>query len=87
MLATQSDGSERAIEVKGRAASGEVLLSENEWAQACNLRGRYWLYIVYDCASAQPRLLRIPDPFGNLLVHTMGARVTQEQILQAAQMD
>ncbi|MBW1953897.1 MAG: DUF3883 domain-containing protein, partial [Deltaproteobacteria bacterium] len=34
-------------------------ISENEWARACNLREDYWLYVVYDCASPNPRLLRI----------------------------
>ena len=33
-------GEERSIEVKGRAGVGDVELSENEWAKACNLRSR-----------------------------------------------
>lgn len=32
---------DRAIEVKGRAGSGGVEVSENEWAKACNLRDCY----------------------------------------------
>ena len=59
---------ERAIEVKGRAGSGSIELSENEWAKACNLREHYWLYVVFDCATPHPRLVRVRDPFAKLLV-------------------
>ena len=65
-----SPADERAIEVKGRAGSGDVHISENEWARACNLRGSYWLYVVYDCATPRPRLVRVQDPFGKLLVRS-----------------
>lgn len=61
---------ERAIEVKGRAGSGAVQISENEWARACNLRGDYWLYVVFDCATPRPRLVRVQDPFAKLLVRS-----------------
>ena len=33
---------ERGIEVKGRVGVGEIELTENEWARACNLRDKYW---------------------------------------------
>ena len=59
---------EVAIEVKGRRGYGAVELSDNEWAKACNLRNKYWLYVVFDCATPQPRLVRVRDPFGKLLV-------------------
>ena len=67
-----ADGSveERAIEVKGRAGSGNVHVSENEWARACNLRDDYWLYVVFDCATPRPRLVRVRDPFAKLLVRS-----------------
>ena len=67
-----ADGSveERAIEVKGRAGSGDVQMSENEWARACNLRGDYWLYVAFDCATPRPRLVRVQDPFAKLLVRS-----------------
>jgi hypothetical protein len=42
---------ERAIEVKGRAGFGGVEVLANEWANACNLRDRYWLYVVFDCGT------------------------------------
>ena len=59
---------EMAIEVKGRRGYGSIELSDNEWAKACNLRNKYWLYVVFDCATPQPRLVRVCDPFGKLLV-------------------
>ena len=59
-----------AIEVKGRAAIGNVEMSDNEWARACNLRDTYWLYVVFDCATPRPRLLRLRDPFGRLLARS-----------------
>ncbi len=54
---------ERAIEVKGRAGVGDIELTENEWSRACNSRDRYWLYVVYDCGTSNPRLLRVQNPF------------------------
>ena len=61
---------ERAIEVKGRARTGNIEMSENEWTRACNLRDRYWLYVVFDCATPHPRLLRVRDPFARLLARS-----------------
>lgn len=88
LLSWHSQGEERAIEVKGRATIGDVELSENEWAKACNLRNRYWLYVVFGCASAYPRLLRIQDLFGKLLVRAKGGVVIGEQeIFEAAEME
>ena len=67
LLSVTPAGARRAIEVKGRAGTGDVELSENEWAKACNLRDGYWLYAVYDCATPRPRLVRVRDPFAKLL--------------------
>jgi hypothetical protein len=76
---------ERAIEVKGRAAAGGVEVSENEWAKACNLRDRYWLYVAFDCAPARPRLMRVQDPFGKLLAKAKGSvLIAEADILTAA---
>ena len=58
---------ERGIEVKGRVGVGEIELTENEWARACNLRDKYWLYAVFDCGGNQPRLFRVQDPFAKLI--------------------
>ena len=58
LLSLRADGTERGIEVKGRAGTGEVEVTANEWAKACNLRHGYWLFAVYDCATPAPRLAR-----------------------------
>jgi hypothetical protein len=47
---------ERGIEVKGRVGVGEIELTENEWARACILREKYWLYAVFDCGGAQAKV-------------------------------
>ncbi len=70
LLSEGPDGGRRAIEVKGRAGTGDIELSGNEWAKACNLREGYWLYVVYDCATARPRLVRVRDPFAKLLARS-----------------
>ena len=79
---------ELAIEVKGRQGYGGIELKDNEWANACNLRGKYWLYVVFDCATAHPRLIRVRDPFGKLLAKTRESTaytITESQILDAAE--
>ena len=76
---------ERAIEVKGRAGSGAIEVLANEWAKACNLRDRYWLYVVFDCATSQPRLIKVRDPFGRLLVKAKGSMlISPAEILAAS---
>jgi superfamily II DNA or RNA helicase len=57
----------RRIEVKGRsAAAGDVGLYRTEWYAAERWRNGFWLYVVYQAISGQPRLIRIQDPFGTL---------------------
>jgi hypothetical protein len=48
-----------AIGVEARAGAGDTELIENEWSRACNPRDRYCLYVVYECATPNPRLLRV----------------------------
>ena len=79
LLSHRPDGSELAIEVKGRAYGGEVEISQNEWVKACNLGERYWLYVVHDCATAQPRLRRIRDPWNSLIAQAKGSMIIGEQ--------
>lgn len=87
LLSRRDHADELAIEVKGRAGVGDVEVTENEWAKACNLRERYWLYVVYDCGSPRPRLLRVQDPFAKLLVRARGGVVIDEQqVLIAAEL-
>ena len=85
LLSVRPGGERRMIEVKGRAVAGDIEVSENEWARACNLRDRYWLYVVFDCASPRPRLVRVRDPFGKLLAKARGAvSIAPARILAAA---
>ncbi len=68
-LLSRREGMEpRAIEVKGRAGTEGVEMSENEWIKACNLGERYWLYVVFDCATPRPCLMRVQNPFAKLVV-------------------
>lgn len=64
---------ERGIEVKGRVGTSDIELTENEWARACNLGDRYWLYVVFDCGSATPRLYRVRNPFAQLIAKAKGS--------------
>jgi superfamily II DNA or RNA helicase len=52
----------RCIEVKGRAGIGSVALTWSEFAKAAELGDDYWLYVVLDCARAEPRLYRVRNP-------------------------
>ena len=81
LLSTRPHGEKRAIEVKGRAGVGEVEISSNEWARACNMRDQYWLYTVFDCATPNPRLVRVRDPFAALLAKAKGSMVISPQHL------
>lgn len=78
LLAVYPSGTQRAIEVKGRAAGGQVEVTDNEWARACNLRKSYWLYAAFGCATPSPKLVRVQDPFEKLLVKARGGVVINE---------
>ena len=78
----------RAIEVKGRAGCGTVAMSDNEWAKACNLRDRYWLYVIFDCATPHPRLVRVRDPFDKLLARSresVAYVISPSELIEAAE--
>jgi len=76
----------RCIEVKSRATTGDIEVSANEWAKACNMRQDYWLYAVYNCATSTPRLVRVQDPFGNLLAKAKGSvLVSSSQVMEASE--
>lgn len=88
LLSTRPAAEERAIEVKGRATTGDIELTENEWTKACNLRERYWLYVVLDCASDYPRLLRINDPFSKLIIRNKrSVLIDDRDLFDAAETD
>jgi hypothetical protein len=86
LLSRNGKGAPNAIEVMGRAGVGEIEVSDNEWAKACNLRDRYWLYVVFNCAGAHPELHRIQDPFGKLIARAKsGVVLDAASILQTAE--
>lgn len=78
VLSVRPGNERRCIEVKGRAGTGEIEVTDNEWARACNLRSDYWLYAVYHCATATPQMVRVQDPFEKLLVRPF----TKTQIVE-----
>jgi len=84
LLSIRPGNEKRSIEVKGRAMTGDIEVSANEWAKACNMRQDYWLYAVYNCATANPRLARVQDPFGSLLAKAKGSvLVSHAQVAEA----
>ena len=86
LLSIRKDKNKLGIEVKGRVESSAIEMTENEWAKACNLRHNYWLYVVYDCGTAHPRLLRIQDPFAKLLAKAKGGvLINASCIMEAAE--
>ncbi len=82
ILSLRSENHQRCIEVKGRAGSGDIEVTDNEWARACNLRDEYWLYVVYHCETSTPQLVRVQDPFGSLLVRPFSKNQEVERIIQ-----
>ena len=60
-------GSKRYIEVKGRAGTDGVMLSENEMNRLAQLGTRSWLYIVTECHGRSPVLNIINDPARKLV--------------------
>jgi len=81
LVSERLGGEERAIEVKGRAGVGDVEITENEWDRAHNLRGRYWLYVVFDCATPLPRLVRVPDPWGKQIGKPVGGVIVGDEAI------
>ena len=51
----------RFIEVKGRAAVGEVALSDNEYKTAERLKKDYWLYVAYSRTFTGAPRARVPS--------------------------
>lgn len=62
---TENDGTKRYIEVKARAQTGEIALTQNEWFKAKRFGKDYFLYVVYNAAS-KPQIHVIQDPTDNL---------------------
>jgi len=86
LLSIRPSGESVGIEVKGRAGTAEVELFANEWARAVNMGKSYWLYVVYDCATPKPRLVRVQDPFNTLLAKAKGSMlISPRRVLDAAE--
>lgn len=64
----------RYIEVKGRATTDGVMLSENEWNRLAQLGNKAWLYIVVNCKTT-PTLYRIQNPAERLSFEKMSKGV------------
>jgi superfamily II DNA or RNA helicase len=58
---SQGSTESRFIEVKGRAAVGEIALTANEYKTAQRLGDDYWLYVVFNCAS-KPQVTTFQNP-------------------------
>lgn len=56
----------RAIEVKGKATSGNIILTANEWYKAQEYSDFYYLYIVENISTGKPRLKIIQNPFDKM---------------------
>jgi hypothetical protein len=65
----------RYIEVKGRAHSGPIMLSENEKNRLEQLGEQAWLYIVTHCASNKPQLICFQNPAQTLLFNKLSKGV------------
>lgn len=75
----------RFIEVKGRAAVGEIAMTTNEYKTAERLKKDFWLYVVYNCGTT-PEIYAIQDPARlgwEPLVKVEHWQVGAEKILEA----
>ena len=88
LLAVGAYGEKRHIEVKGRAGRSGVWLEDNEFRAACNLGMDYWLYVVLDCVTSAPQLVRVRDPFAKVVAKgTTRMRISVGEVLGAAEVD
>lgn len=65
---TVKDGTIRYIEVKARAESGGVALTQNEWFKAKRFKDDYYLYTIMNIGK-KPELYIIQNPAENLNVN------------------
>ncbi len=81
LLSRGPNGEVCYIEVKGRAATGAVELSANEWLKAEQLGLDYWLYVVTEAVQL-PSLHLVQDPAHRLseqeVIPQVRYRVAQE---------
>ncbi|CAA9336651.1 MAG: hypothetical protein AVDCRST_MAG68-3399 [uncultured Gemmatimonadetes bacterium] len=72
---THRDGALVGIEVKGTAGPsfGSIEWTANERNAARRLGARYWLYLVAECTSGNPKVQAIQDPEGEVAEGRMSA--------------
>lgn len=80
----RANGEKVVIEVKGRSGRGPVHLTDNEWPTAANIRDKYWLYVVVDCAT-DPKLYRVRDPIRLAFETRQTFTLDMGQIVRAAE--
>ncbi|CAN5950762.1 unnamed protein product [Sphagnum jensenii] len=82
----------KAIEVKGKLTSGQVILTANEWRAAGRIGSSYYLYVVEDLSSKNPTLKIVQDPAKALqpdqskmqFVLPRSAYISADQIIELA---
>lgn len=85
LLSHRPGGERRCIEVKGRASGGTIEITDNEWDRAANMRQEYWLYVMFDCESGVPRLVKVQDPAYRLSFMQKGSFIINEgELVRAA---
>ncbi len=76
----------RYIEVKARAQTGAVALTQNEWFKAQRLNKDYYLYAVMNAGSNKPILFTVNDPVANLAaverIEAVRFMISAEELLQ-----
>jgi len=75
----------RYIEVKARAQTGAVALTQNEWFKAQRLNKDYYLYAIMNAGSNKPTLFTVNDPVTNLTaierIEAVRFMITAEELL------
>jgi len=61
LRSTSPEGERRYIEVKARAGTGAVALTQNEWFKAKRFKAEYFLYVVLN-AAIKPELIIVQNP-------------------------
>lgn len=63
---TDEAGTKRYVEVKARAQTGKIAITQNEWFKAKRFGQDYYLYVVFNAAS-EPKLHIVQDPANTLV--------------------
>ncbi len=78
----------RYIEVKARAQTGAIALTQNEWFKAQRLNKDYYLYAVMNAGSSKPTLFTVNDPVANLAaierIEAVRFMISVEELLEKA---